>query len=86
MTTASNDSEALGNPQQKTDIFSFMKLKSEKRHKSSTNNEIESYLSVPCADMESKPLEFWCTNNNQYPTLAKMACKYLAVPASSAPV
>ena len=66
-TFSSNDSintceEILGQPpakKPKTDIFSFMKSKSERqRHKSSTNNEIASYLSVPCADMEDNPLDF----------------------------
>ena len=64
-----------------------MKSKSEgKRHKSSTNNETASYLSATCADMEDNPLDFWHKNGSQYPTLSKMDNKYLAVPASSAPV
>ena len=87
---SSNGEEPTGQPPPKKlkgDIFSFMKSKSErKRHKSSTNNEIASYLSVPCEDMDYDPLVFWNTNGTQYPTLSKMARKYLAVPASSAPV
>ena len=77
----SNGEEPTGQPpakKLKSDIFSFIKSNSERKiHKWSNNNEISSYLSVPCRDMDNDPLVFWNTNGTQYPTLSKMARKYL---------
>ena len=47
--------------------------------------EIATYLKVPKLDTESDPLEWWKRNESVYPGLAKVAKKYLVVPATSAP-
>jgi len=48
------------------------------------NQEISTYLKVPRLDYELNPLEWWKNNENAYPILAKLAKKYLTVPATSA--
>lgn len=48
--------------------------------------EVSSYLSAPLLDRTKDPLAYWTSNEAQYPHLARLAAKYLAVPASSAPV
>ena len=48
--------------------------------------EVETYLSQPCLPDDTNPMEFWKTTCNTHPTLAKLAEKYLIVPATSAPV
>lgn len=47
--------------------------------------EIATCLKVPKLDTESDPLEWWKLNESGYPGLAKVAKKYLVVPATSAP-
>ena len=45
------------------------------------------YLSKPCLNEEDDdPLQFWKEHQTSYPTLAKLAACYLAIPASSGPV
>ena len=48
------------------------------------NQEVSTYLKVPRLDYELDPLEWWKNNESAYPTLAKLAKKYLTVPATSA--
>ena len=51
-------------------------------------SEVIEYLSHSCSHDEEDihVLGFWRDNVNKYPTLAKLASTYLALPASSAPV
>jgi len=49
-------------------------------------HELPVYLSTPCLAEDADPLLFWKENQNSFPNLAVLACKYLAIPASSAPV
>ena len=51
----------------------------------STENELASYLSAPQANRQVNPLDWWKTQQTVYPRLAKLAKRYLATPASSAP-
>ena len=48
------------------------------------DQEVSTYLKVPRLDYELDPLEWWEINESTYPTLAKLAKKYLTVPATSA--
>ena len=48
--------------------------------------EVNDYLSQPALAEDAKPLAFWKDNRFRYPILSKLACTYLAIPASSAPV
>ena len=50
----------------------------------SAKHEVNQYLMEPC--IEDNPLGFWGSNENNYPILASMAKRFLAIPASSAPV
>lgn len=43
-------------------------------------NEVETYLQQPPASIRTDPLQWWKTNENTYPQLAKMARDYLAIP------
>ncbi|XP_076849420.1 E3 SUMO-protein ligase ZBED1-like [Brachyhypopomus gauderio] len=47
--------------------------------------EIKSYLLIPEVDSDVNPLEWWKTQEINFPRLAKLAKKYLCVPASSSP-
>ena len=48
--------------------------------------EIQEYLKQPCIDMTSDPLQYWKEQQTNFPHLTALALKYLAIPASSAPV
>ena len=50
------------------------------------DSEVNNYLSSPCLPEDSDALEFWKTNETTFPTLAKIASIYLALPASSSTV
>ena len=47
--------------------------------------EIEVYMSSPWIDAEDEPLVWWKANCKMYPIVSKLACKYLAVCATSSP-
>ena len=71
----------------KKDFFSFMPPSTPERirHKSGAS-DIDAYLSEPCIDMNDSVLEFWKDNSFRFPSLASVAIRYLAIPATSAPV
>ena len=46
--------------------------------------EIYNYLSLSVIDSESDPLDWWKSQHNSYPSLSKVAEKYLCICASSA--
>lgn len=48
-------------------------------------DEVTSYRAVSCISLDSKPLLWWRTNESTYPYIAKLARRYLAVPATSVP-
>ena len=48
--------------------------------------EVSEYLPLPALANDSDPLTFWKDNRMRFPKLSKLACKYLALPGSSAPV
>lgn len=47
--------------------------------------EVRDYFNEPDMNIRGDPLEWWREKRHQYPHLAKLARKYLAVPATSAP-
>ncbi len=49
--------------------------------------EIKRYLSLPCEDRTStEPLSWWNkVGRGQFPTISKVAFKYLIIPATSVP-
>lgn len=48
--------------------------------------EIEAYFSKSVIDKSESPLNFWEVNEKKFPSLAKLAQRYLAIPASSGSV
>ena len=54
--------------------------------KCSHSDEIFSYLKLPVLKKGDSPLRFWEQNETSFPTLSKMARKYLALPATSGSV
>ena len=52
----------------------------------SSSKQVDEYLSSPSLSDEADSLAFWKGHQDQFPELAKLACEYLHVPASSAPV
>jgi len=45
--------------------------------------EMEAYMYQSCVDSDTKPLEWWKLNTSFFPTMAKLAKKYLCIPATS---
>ena len=50
------------------------------------NTMVDEYLLSPCLRQEEDPLVFWKINQTKFAPLAKMARRFLCIPASSAPV
>jgi hypothetical protein len=74
------------NENQSTVMGNFWKKKNEKNI-TPIKNEIQHYLNLPelPALEEYDPFAWWATNKAQYPTLHKIAIKYLSIPATSVP-
>ena len=51
---------------------------------SRVKSEAHRYLELPAAPMNTDPLEWWATNEINFPALSVMARQYLGVPATSA--
>ena len=82
-----NDTEmSPPSKQGRTGFFTILSNTPRKRHPSQKGAKILDYLSAPVSDIESDPLVFWKDNELEYPHLAKLAKKYLAIQASSAAV
>lgn len=47
--------------------------------------ELSSYLLSPLQDSEGNPLDWWRKHHAHFPTLTKVAKKYLCIPATSSP-
>jgi len=45
--------------------------------------EYEAYLIEPPIQLHEDPLVWWRTNRDRFPTIARLARKYLAIPATS---
>ena len=71
-------------PAKRSKLFGFMKSKSVIKPASST--EVNKYLNLPCISEEENPLDYWKKEKDTFPVLSSLACKYLCIPASSAPV
>ncbi|MBW0464744.1 hypothetical protein O181_004459 [Austropuccinia psidii MF-1] len=52
---------------------------------SSFKHELNQYLSEPIEPKATNILSFWRSQATMFPTLEVIACKYLAIPATSAP-
>lgn len=68
------------------DLFDFMEASahSTAATPSATLQEIHDYLDEP--DTDESVLSFWRLRDERYPRLARLAAKFLSIPASSAPV
>ncbi|GBC11827.2 zinc finger BED domain-containing protein RICESLEEPER 2-like [Rhizophagus irregularis DAOM 181602=DAOM 197198] len=53
------------------------------RRVESSADEYQIYLSLPQLDGNEDPLEWWKNNEQQFPSLAKMARDFLSIPATS---
>lgn len=52
---------------------------------SSASIVLKQYLDLPYVDRKQNPLQFWKQRENIFPTLCRMAYKYLCIPATSVP-
>lgn len=48
-----------------------------------TSEELDMYLQLPNEDIDSSPLAWWKNNNKKFPSLSKVAKKYLCICATS---
>lgn len=51
-----------------------------------SETEVSLYLSQPCVQEDRDPLGYWKAKQSEFPILTMLAEKYLAIPATSAPV
>ncbi|EXX53697.1 hypothetical protein RirG_241570 [Rhizophagus irregularis DAOM 197198w] len=88
------ESETLNNPAPSIDIESSIRSHKEyrQRRQSKTKkaipnmvicDEVTNYLSLPLALETENPLDWWRIRSQNFPKLAKLARKYLAIPATS---
>ena len=49
------------------------------------DSEFDQYQDAPLLDVWENPMAWWKTHQNVFPRLARLARKYLAVPATSVP-
>lgn len=85
--TGSGDDAREGAKRKKKSFGSYFKKAQEFREDESLptaiEKEIKSYLMIPEVDSEVNPLEWWKTQEVNFPRLGKLAKKYLCIPASS---
>ena len=55
------------------------------RNEEEEKSEFSRYDKVPQISFKSDPLAFWNANKTKYPGAAKLARRYLAIPATSVP-
>lgn len=87
VTTSAPDSE-VPPPKKRSRLFTFMTDTpiTTSSSDSSIHDQVNQYFDSPCVVENSDPLLFWKDHQHQFPDLAKLSCRYLHVPASSAPV
>ena len=74
-------------PVKRSKLFSFMNTRAPTpATQQPENTEVSTYLSLPCIGDDEDPLAFWKQQKDTMPVLSTLACKYLCIPASSAPV
>lgn len=77
-------------PPNRSALFNFMEVSPIYGTELGTNTidtgKIEEYLNSPYLSELTEPLIFWKNNQYKYAGLSKLACKYLQIPATSAPV
>ena len=64
----------------------FDNLEMETEAASQCNSEVAAYLNDSALPLDSCPLLFWKNNRSRFPQLARLARRYLVIPASSGPV
>ena len=52
---------------------------------SDSRSEIEHFIRLPSAGTDMDPLQWWSDNKSAMPSLYRMTCDYLTIPASSVP-
>ncbi|XP_056097499.1 E3 SUMO-protein ligase ZBED1 [Rhinichthys klamathensis goyatoka] len=53
--------------------------------KEAIEGELKGYVSIPNAESEVNPLEWWKVHEANFPRVSQLAKKYLCIPATSAP-
>ncbi|KAG7173680.1 Zinc finger BED domain-containing protein 4-like 8 [Homarus americanus] len=51
-----------------------------------SETEVSLCLNQPCLQEDGDPLGYWRAKQPEFPVLTRLAAKYLAIPATSAPV
>ena len=73
-------------PSKKARLFAFMDTPSRPTIPEASS-EVEAYLAAgSTSSTDDQPLTFWKANATKYPKLSRVAKKFLAVPATSAPI
>ena len=88
--SSADESSSAPPPRKRSKLFGFMATRSLPVQSSATESpattEIHNYLSQATLPEDTDPLSYWKEQHHSLPLLSKLACKYLSIPASSAPV
>ncbi|XP_042213373.1 zinc finger BED domain-containing protein 4-like isoform X2 [Homarus americanus] len=83
--TTTDTSPAEPPPMKRNKFFALVNRSSTPRPTPS-ETEVSLYLNQPCLQEDGDPLGYWKAKQPEFPVLARLAAKYLAIPATSAPV
>ena len=90
VTPQSSDTVAIASPPRikRSRLLNFMTTsqRTDTTSPEASIAEVNDYLSQPALAEDAAPLTFWKENRFRFPVLSKLACTYLAIPSSSAPV
>ncbi len=67
------------------ELFPVDQASSSKPLSQVVDEEVQHYRAVQSLSVEANPLEWWKDNQKQFPRLAKLAKRYLGIPATSVP-
>jgi len=81
----SSDVDSAEPPKKKSKLFSFMKTTPIPKKRKTCSEELEAYCREDIVS-DVDPLMFWKKNSREYPSLARLAQRVLAVPATSGAV
>uniref|UniRef100_A0A8C5R1M4 BED-type domain-containing protein n=1 Tax=Leptobrachium leishanense TaxID=445787 RepID=A0A8C5R1M4_9ANUR len=67
------------------DLYDLLLGKDPAENMSEARQQLESYIVEPLCKRSTNPFHWWKNNHHRFPELAKLAQRYLAIPASAVP-
>ena len=85
MNEDSEEEEDSQPPHKKVKTNSFLMAMRTKYTSPQDKDEYEQFKQEPSISFEDDPLKWWAVKQSRYPTIAKLATRYLMIPATSVP-